>query len=404
MKILSPLSRLTKTRSLISGSASEQRSIWARRSLWSKQIYHRTGLLLAISPTLLAVFYFGLVASDVYVSEASFVLRSSNRTSVSGGVAGFLQLVGISTSEDETYVVHGFITSRDALDQLSEGLDLRSIYGRPDVDSLARYPSLIYQKSEEDFVHYMRNRIKVYMDPITGTSILSVQAFTPDDARNIAQRLLDLSEVTVNTLNERIRKDAIRVAEDEVQRAKERLQDAQVDLTSFRNRELMIDPNESSVIVMKLIASLSEQLTQIETQKAEMLATSPDGPQLATIERRSLALQDQISQQRNRFTERSEGLAGKIEQFERLRLEQEVATKMLSSAIVSLEEARSEARRKQLYLERIASPQLPDKATEPTRLFNVLSIAALNLILLLVGWLMKTGIAEHSPGRKVFVS
>ena len=61
-----------------------------------------------------------------------------------------------------------------------------------------------------------------------------------------------------------------------------------------------------------------------------------------------------------------------------------------------------EARRKQLYLERIAAPQLPDKATEPERLFNITSIAALNLVLLLIGWLMKTGIAEHAPGRKVF--
>jgi capsular polysaccharide transport system permease protein len=361
-------------------------------------------LLLALSPTLLGAVYYGAVASSIYVSEASFLLRSSNRTATTSGFAGFLKLVGISTSQQETYVVHEFMTSRDALDLLSRMINLRGIYGRPETDPLARYPGIFYGSSDEDFARYMKSRVTVHLNPTSGMSTLRVQAFTPEDARDIAVLLLDLGEVTVNQLNERIRKDAIRVAGEEVERAKERLQQAHLALTSFRNRELTIDPNESSVLVMQLVASLSEQLTQIETEIAETLATSPGGPQLVALQRRAEALTEQIAAQRERFTENSEGLARKIGQFEALRLEQDVATKVLSSAILSLEEARNEARRKQLYLERVAAPQLPDRAVEPRRLFNVVSIAALNLILLLVGWLMKTGIAEHAPGRKAFAT
>jgi capsular polysaccharide transport system permease protein len=249
----------------------------------------------------------------------------------------------------------------------------------------------------------MRQRIKVHLNPTTGMSMLTVQAFTPDDARAIATRLLEISEVRVNELNERIRRDAIRVAEEEVQRAKQRLQQAQAELTGFRNRELMIDPNESSVVVTQLIATLSEQLTRIETEIAETLVSSPGGPQLVALQSRADAVKEQISMQRERFAEGSDGLASKIEDFERLKLDQEVAAKVLSSAILSLEDSRNEARRKQLYLERVVSPQVPDKAAEPKRLFSIVSITALNLILLLVVWLMKTGIAEHAPGRKVFV-
>lgn len=360
--------------------------------------------LLSLSPTLLAAVYYGVLASNIYVSEASFVLRSANRTAVPGNFAGLLKLVGISSSQDETYAVHEFMTSRDALGQLSHGLNMRALYSRPDIDILARYPSPLYGESEEDFARYMKNRIHVHLNPNTGMSMLQVEAFTPEDARDIAVRLLELSEETVNDLNERIRRDAIRVAGEEVQRAKERLQQAQVDLTGFRNRELMIDPNQSSVLVTELIASLSEQLSRLETALAEATANSPDGPQVVAIERQAEAVRAQIAAQRERFTENSDGLARKIEEFERLQLEQTVATKVLSSAILSLEDARNEARRKQLYLERIAAPQLPDMAAEPTRLFNITSIAALNLVLLLIGWLMKTGIAEHAPGRKAFAA
>jgi capsular polysaccharide transport system permease protein len=361
-------------------------------------------LLLALSPTLLAAFYYTVMASNIYVSEANFVLRSANRAAVPGSFAGLLKLVGISSSQDETYAVHEFMTSRDALEQLAGGLYIRALYGRPTLDILARYPSPLYGSSEEDFARYMKNRIHVHLNPATGLSVLRVEAFTPEDARDIAVRLLDLSEVNVNELNERIRRDAIRVAEEEVQRAKERLQQAQVDLTGFRNRELMIDPNQSSVLVTELIASLSQQLTRLETELAEATANSPEGPQVVTIQRRAQAVREQIAAQRERFTENSDALARKIEEYERLQLEQEVATKVLSSAIVSLEDARNEARRKQLYLERIAAPQLPDKAVEPTRLFNIASIAALNLVVLLIGWLMKSGIAEHAPNRKAFAA
>jgi capsular polysaccharide transport system permease protein len=359
---------------------------------------------IALCPALMALVYYGFVASNIYVSEASFLLRSSNRTAITSGFAGFLKLVGISTSQEDTYVVHEFLTSRDALDRMSQDLDLRAMYGRSEIDGLARYPSIFYGDSEEDFTRYMKNRVTVHLNPTTGMSMLQVQAFTPEDARGIAVRLLELSEQTVNELNERIRKDAIRVAGEEVERAKERLQQAHLNITSFRNRELMINPNESSVLVMQLVASLSDQLTQIETEITQALANSPGGPQVVTLQRRAAALKDEIAQQRDRFTENSEGLARKIELFETLRLEQDVATKVLSSAILSLEDARNEAHRKQLYLERVAAPQLPDKAVEPRRLFNVVSIAALNLILLLVIWLMKTGIAEHAPGRKAFAT
>lgn len=364
----------------------------------------RALLLLLISPSLVAAAYFGLLATPIHVSQAAFVLRSSSNASLGGGLSGLLRMVGVASTEDETYAVHEYMTSRDALAELSKSLDLRAIYGRPDADWLARYPNPFYGPSEEDFARYMKGRISVSLNPTTGISLLEVKAFTPEDAQAIATRLLELGEVTVNALNARIQRDAIRVAEDEVTRAKERLQDAQVALTVFRNRELTMDPNESSLLVTELVARLSEELARIETQLSEALATSPGGPQVVTLQRRSSALREQIAAQRARFTEGSEGLARKVEDYERLKLEQDVATKVLSSAILSLEQARSEARRKQQYLERVAAPQLSDEAAEPDRLFDVTSIAALNLVALLLGWLMFTGISEHRPGRKVFAA
>ncbi len=78
--------------------------------------------VVALSPTLLGATYYGLIATDRYVSEAQFVVRSATRSSGAGGFAAFLQMVGISKSQDDTFSVHDFIGSRDAVIQLAERL------------------------------------------------------------------------------------------------------------------------------------------------------------------------------------------------------------------------------------------------------------------------------------------
>ena len=91
----------------------------------------------------------------------------------------------------------------------------------------------------------------------------------------------------------------------------------------------------------------------------------------------------------------ADSLAPKIGAYEELDLRREFTGKLLASATTSLESARQEARRKQLYLERIVNPGLPDQATRPHRLASIAVIAVSALlaygILLLIG----AGLKEH---------
>ena len=56
---------------------------------------------------------------------------------------------------------------------------------------------------------------------------------------------------------------------------------------------------------------------------------------------------------------------------------------------------RNEAQRKQLYLERIVQPSLPDVAVEPRRLRNVLATFALGLVAWGVIGMLLAGVREH---------
>ena len=57
--------------------------------------------LTVIIPTALAVIYFGLIASDVYISESRFVVRSPQRQAQTG-LGALLQGTGFSRSQDDT--------------------------------------------------------------------------------------------------------------------------------------------------------------------------------------------------------------------------------------------------------------------------------------------------------------
>ena len=63
--------------------------------------------------------------------------------------------------------------------------------------------------------------------------------------------------------------------------------------------------------------------------------------------------------------------------------------------MVSLDQARNEAQRKQLYLERIVQPSMPDKSMEPRRIRGVLSTFLLGFILWGVLAMLFAGVREH---------
>src|SRR5258707_126520 len=164
----------------------------------------RLRLALALLPTIVATLYFTFIASDRYVSEAKFVVRTAAKANGLSGFGSFLQVTGLVRSQDDVFSVQDFITSRDAVRQLAEQLQITDIYTRPEADFIARYPSLFYGATLEQFHKYFQWMVTVTFSSTTGITTLRVQAFRPDDAHAIALGLLDLGEQTVNRMNGRI--------------------------------------------------------------------------------------------------------------------------------------------------------------------------------------------------------
>ncbi|KAF0137737.1 MAG: CtrB-like MPA2 protein component of capsule polysaccharide exporter [Xanthobacteraceae bacterium] len=362
------------------------------------RLLRRLAKILAVFlPTFAGIAYIGFIAADQYVSEAKFIVRSAEKPDAQGGLGALLQ-TGIGRSQDDTYAVAEFITSRDAVHQLSNSLPLLEIYGRPEADVLARYPSILYGRTEEELHAYLKRMISVIYTSSTGITTLSVRAFRANDAKSIAEHLLALSEELINRMNKRMQEDSVAISVAEVNRSQERLIEAQIAISKFRNDELMVDPTKSAVLLTELISKLSVELAQARSQLSEAIASSPIGGQIAPLKRRITALEEQIAFERRRITSASDGLAEKISEYERLNLRRDFANRALTSAETELTRARAEARRQHLYLEKIVLPSATDYPTEPRRLSIILTVFSANVILLLVGWLLVTGVREHTAG------
>ena len=348
-----------------------------------------------VVPTALAAAYYGLMASDVYVSESRFVVRSPNRASATG-LGALLQGTGFSRAQDDTYSVHDYMLSRDALRELDEALEVRAHYASESIDPLSRFPGLLrLDDSFEDFHEYYREHVQVGYDTVSAITVLTVRAFSAEQSQAINDRLLEMGERLVNTLNERSRQDLIDVARREVRSAEDKAKQAAAALSGFRGRGTVFDPTRQAALQLEGVAKLREELIAAEAQLTQLRKLAPDNPQVATLNTRIASLRQAIAEENSRVTGERGSFSAQAPAYDRLLLEKEFADKQLASTMASLESARSEAQRQQIYLERLAQPSLPDTAVEPRRIRRVLTVFVIGLMTWAVASLILASVREH---------
>jgi capsular polysaccharide transport system permease protein len=341
----------------------------SRYSDWKSKL----PMLLAAIPSVLTLFYFALLSTGRFESEATFVVRSPSGNAMSQ-IANLVQGSGIISSADDAYVVHEYMESRDALQDLLADSDLMAVFHRSGWDPLWAVPGFFRPITKERLYAHYKRFISISFDKTTGISTLKVQAFRPDDARRIAIALLQRSEILLNRLNERAEKDAVVSAERQVEDSKRRAYDAQGNVTEFRNRESVIDPTLLSTAVVETVARLSLEMAELDAQLAELQTSSPANPQIGSIKLRLTALDNQIAKERSELAGTDASLAPRIAEYERLVLEREFADRAFVSALSTLEVARVDAQRQRTFLEQITTPNLPDYPKYPHRLFWIVVI------------------------------
>ncbi|MBY8823049.1 hypothetical protein K7G82_12155 [Sphingomonas colocasiae] len=347
-----------------------------------------------IAPVLAAMLYFGIFASDVYISESRFIVRSPDKPA-STGLGVLLKSTGFANAGDEIYAAQSFVLSRDALSALNKNGAFARAYTGSSVSIFDRFNPIGFAGTFEDLYKYYEKKVAIDQDTTSSIVTMSVRGFTPQDARRFNEQLLEMAEATVNKLNERGKQDLIRFAQVEVDDAKRKSQDAALALSTYRNQAGVVDPEKQAQVQIQMISKLQDELIATRTQLRQLRAFTPQNPQIAVLDTRAAGLAAEIDDQLGQVAGSSKSLSTRAARYQRLWLESQFADKQLASAMASLEDARNEARRKQAYVERIVQPNLPDDPLEPRRLRGILSTLILGLAAWAIISMLVAGMLEH---------
>lgn len=360
-------------------------------ALWRRRFY----LLFAVLPTLLAGIYLYGFATGQYVSEARYLVRGRQMSSGTGSLDAMLGAAGFKSSSEEALAVRDYLHSANALEALQKNVRLTELYRRPEADLLARL--WIANPPLELLQLYHNSMSNVQLDTTSGISTLRSRAFRAEDAQAITEQQLRLAEDFVNQLSSRARDETLRIAQLELERAEERVRSSQAALTAWRQREQAVDPSKNAEIGLTSVAALESALTLARAELQEKSAyMRTDNPQIATLRNRIASLQSEIRDQRRRLTLGGEDLPTQLAAYERLMLEREFADKQLGSATASLETARLDAQRQQMFLARVVAPSLAEYPLYPRAWIILISMFLVLSVLYGIGWMLVSGMREHA--------
>lgn len=356
-------------------------------------------LCLVVLPVGAATAYFGFLASNQYVSEFHFTVQDTSASSAPTATNPIVTALGGAGAgaSSQNYVVVDYLKSRQAIDELESRVNVRAMYARPDIDWFYRLPT---SKPMESFVRYWDRIVAADFDQLTGLATVKIRAFSPADAKQIADTLVTLSEELINRIAMRTNTDAVRFAEAEVVRQQSYLEKVRTRLLDFRNKAGVIDANASiGASNSTLSQSLRANLAQLETNLATLMKQNlpANASSVLYLKSQINATKDQIRTVEALVGKNLDGkpLSTLVGEYEQLDMERQFAQTMVTGAMQALDAARQTASSQHLYITPYVRPALPESATYPHRWTSIFLFAAAAIVIWTLLTLIVRSVREH---------
>jgi len=364
----------------------------------------RAALFIAVvvMPVALAAIYLFLIAADQYVAEFRMSLRTVDAPRVEA-LALFGGDAMHSSAAGESQIVSQFIASRAIVDELDPKLDLAGMFSPSGADWWAR---LRLPATVEQLLYFWRDQVDPFYDTSTGTIIVRVRAFTPDDSLRLAQAIVAASERLINDLSMRARHDALDYAETDVATAEARLKSALAAIRDFRDKEGMIDPSQAASANTTLATKLRDDLLKANSELATLTAyMRDDAPAIKVLKARIKSLEAQQRMLAREMTASTvspssapaaaPALSHELGSYEALDAERKFAEAAYQHSLEALDRARDNADRQHIYIESFVPPSLPQSSLYPRRWRALGTIALVAFAIWAIGSLAVQSVREH---------
>ncbi|MBI5429084.1 MAG: chain-length determining protein [Nitrosomonadales bacterium] len=348
----------------------------------------------ALVASLLAVCYWGVIASDRYVSEARVIIQRTDFAGGQGVDFGGL-LGGMGGNHADQLLLRDHLLSVDMFEKLDAKLNLRAHYSDWHRDPLSRM--WFKDAPLEEFHRHYLSRVSVEYDDYAGVLIVKAQAYDPQTAKDIATTMVEEGERHMNAMVHELAQDQVAFLEKQVGDMGARTIQARQAVLNFQNKKGMVSPQGTAENIVSIINRLEAQLTDLQTRRAVLLGyLMPGSPNVVELNQQIAAVEKQIAQEQGRLVSPAGSMLNStVEEFQRLQMNAEFAQDIYRTALVALEKGRIEASRTLKKVTMLQAPTLPQYPLEPRRIYNAIVFILVTLLLAGIMHLLAAIIRDH---------
>ena len=322
------------------------------------------------------VAYYLLIAADRYVSSITLSVRSINNDIAP--VSGLASLIGVNSSaREDVLFLKQYIYSLDMLNILNKEIQLKNLY-----TSQMKDPFFMLRSgaSQESFFKFYQKRVETVLDDTSGLLQVNVEGFSPQDAKTIAHAILKESERFINEISQSAAREQMIFAEQELLKAKTRLQAAKNELLAFQSRYGVFDPLKQAEAKASLTTGIESKIAEKETQLTTMQTyLNENAPQIIMLKSEINALKKQLAKETSKIvaSSNSKRLNDLAARFQDLTIEAQFAQDAYTVELASIETTRIESSRKIKQLVVIQNASEPQDPEYPKKIYNIITIFVL---------------------------
>ena len=310
---------------------------------------------------LAAVYCFG-IGRDRYQAVAEFVIRQPLPPSTMG-----------------SSLLSPTLGSPTVLGSLEDGRYLQVFLGSPEVmQRLYPNPSRFQQlyapswpdrwtglqpstKRDGQLVFFQRQQ-SVVPQELSGAVILKTNGFDPQQALQLNRALVAQAQRFVNEVNQGISADQRNFAEQEVVKARVRLNSANNKLNAFQDLHGQLNPVVEKDATTSYLAALESRLVDLKVQEASLRRQFRDSqaPEVSYVADPVQELKREIGEERSKVVSPQGRNLNRLSiQAQNLQNEVAFATEALKAAMLAADNSRLESQRQLKFLVMLREPQLP---------------------------------------------
>jgi capsular polysaccharide transport system permease protein len=319
-------------------------------------------LILGGMVVIASAFYFFGIGRNRYQVQSSFIVRLPEAPASTGSSLLGATLAGptmLGSLEDGRFLAV-YLTSPEVMRRVFLRLKPEQNWARDGRDPFA---GLAADANVNKKIDFFRRQVYVVPQDLTGVINLSTIGLAPDPSFQLNRLLLEEAELFLNKINQNISATQQAFAEQEVQRARRRLDSASLALNRFKNQYGELDPAQAASGTNAYITGLESKLVDLKVQEASLKRQfkDPGTPEVAYVTDQVRELERQIGEERDRLVNPDgRDLNRLVADGSKLETEVLLATEALKSAITAADNSRQRTQQQVKFLVRLADPVLPE--------------------------------------------